>query len=108
MIHICYLISTLIRIGHNACGYGLPSGEDSQEGNGIQGISVNESMSIGDSSSLISTAANAMGLAANLVLPPPPPSYFTGYHLPEGHPCNSFTLPPPPSDPKRTGPRRKL
>ncbi|PPS01316.1 hypothetical protein GOBAR_AA19374 [Gossypium barbadense] len=39
------------------------------------------------------------------VMPPPPPSYFLGYTLPPGHPCNSFTLPPPPADKKRTGPR---
>lgn len=37
--------------------------------------------------------------------PPPPPSHFLGYTLPPGHPCNSFTLPPPPVDKKRTGPR---
>ncbi|CAI0468694.1 unnamed protein product [Linum tenue] len=40
-----------------------------------------------------------------LVLPPPSPSYFLGYSLPPGHPCNTFTLPPPPADKKRTGPR---
>ncbi|KAL4312243.1 hypothetical protein GQ457_01G042180 [Hibiscus cannabinus] len=39
------------------------------------------------------------------VLPPPPPSYFLGYTLPPGHPCNTFSLPPPPADKKRTGPR---
>ncbi|CAL5408809.1 unnamed protein product [Camellia sinensis] len=36
---------------------------------------------------------------------PPPPVYFTGYALPSGNPCESFTLPPPPADKKRTGPR---
>ncbi|KAB2082008.1 hypothetical protein ES319_A05G169400v1 [Gossypium barbadense] len=36
---------------------------------------------------------------------PPPPSYFLGYTLPAEHPCNTFTLPPPPADKKRTGPR---
>ncbi|KAK4589943.1 hypothetical protein RGQ29_020496 [Quercus rubra] len=41
----------------------------------------------------------------SLVLPPPPPAAFLGYTLPPGHPCNSFTLPPPPADKKRTGPR---
>ncbi|KAJ0017955.1 hypothetical protein Pint_10562 [Pistacia integerrima] len=41
----------------------------------------------------------------NRIFPPPPPSYFLGYTLPPGHPCNSFTLPPPPADKKRTGPR---
>lgn len=43
-----------------------------------------------------------------IVFPPPPPMHFLGYSLPQGHPCNSFTLPPPPADRKRTGPRRKL
>ncbi|EYU27976.1 hypothetical protein MIMGU_mgv1a0050831mg, partial [Erythranthe guttata] len=37
--------------------------------------------------------------------PPPAPVYFTGYTLPRGNPCESFTLPPPPADKKRTGPR---
>ncbi|KAJ4916749.1 hypothetical protein Rs2_02299 [Raphanus sativus] len=37
--------------------------------------------------------------------PPPPPIHFLGYTLPQGHPCHTFTLPPPPSDRKRTGPR---
>lgn len=44
----------------------------------------------------------------NRISPPPTPSYFLGYTLPPGHPCNSFTLPPPPADKKRTGPRRKF
>ncbi|KAK9065339.1 hypothetical protein SSX86_016722 [Deinandra increscens subsp. villosa] len=40
------------------------------------------------------------------VQPPlPPPVYFTGYTLPHGHPCETFTMPPPPADKKRTGPR---
>ncbi|KAK8575241.1 hypothetical protein V6N12_062917 [Hibiscus sabdariffa] len=39
------------------------------------------------------------------VMPPPPPSYFLGYTLPLGHPCNTFSLPPPPADKKKTGPR---
>ncbi|KAL4334621.1 hypothetical protein GQ457_07G029040 [Hibiscus cannabinus] len=37
--------------------------------------------------------------------PPPSPSYFLGYNLPPGHPCNTFSLPPPPADPKKSGPR---
>lgn len=40
--------------------------------------------------------------------PPPPPAYFAGYTLPSGNPCEGFTFPPPPADPKRTGPRRML
>ncbi|XP_061358648.1 probable hexosyltransferase MUCI70 [Gastrolobium bilobum] len=82
----------------------IGKGEDTPEVNTVQSISVNESMSIIDSPSEISMA-NAIGLTTNLALPPPPPSYFLGYHLPPGHPCNSFTLPPPPADKKRTGPR---
>ncbi|XP_016181519.1 uncharacterized protein LOC107623686 [Arachis ipaensis] len=77
---------------------------DSPEGNGASDISVKGSISMSDSPSTISTA-NIMGFATNLVLPPPPPSHFLGYTLPPGHPCNSFTLPPPPADPKRSGPR---
>ncbi|XP_039049651.1 uncharacterized protein LOC120190666 [Hibiscus syriacus] len=38
-------------------------------------------------------------------VPPPPPLYFLGYNLPPGHPCNNFSLPPPPADPKKSGPR---
>lgn len=44
----------------------------------------------------------------SLALPPPPHAVFLGYTLPPGHPCNLFTLPPPPADKKRTGPRRKF
>lgn len=73
----------------------------------MQSISVNDSMSINDSPAMISTAT-VVDLATNLVPPPSPPSYFLGYNLPSGHPCNSFTLPPPPADKKRTGPRRKF
>ncbi|RID66947.1 hypothetical protein BRARA_D02055 [Brassica rapa] len=42
--------------------------------------------------------------AAKVYRPRPPP-YFRGYTLPPNHPCNRFTLPPPPADKKRTGPR---
>ncbi|XP_057416527.1 probable hexosyltransferase MUCI70 [Lotus japonicus] len=79
-------------------------GEDSQDGNTVQSINVNDSVSMSNSPPEIS-AAKAMGLTTNLALSPPPPDYFLGYHLPIGHPCNSFTLPPPPADKKRTGPR---
>ncbi|KAL5150491.1 hypothetical protein HKD37_13G037128 [Glycine soja] len=78
--------------------------EDSQDGNTVSSINVNESVSASDSTSENSTT-NAMGLTKRSVLPPPPAGYFLGYHLPPGHPCNSFTLPPPPADKKRTGPR---
>ncbi|CAH1440133.1 unnamed protein product [Lactuca virosa] len=36
---------------------------------------------------------------------PPPPIYNTGYTLLPGNPCETFTLPPPPADKKRIGPR---
>ncbi|KAH0930273.1 hypothetical protein HID58_016000 [Brassica napus] len=42
--------------------------------------------------------------AAKVYRPRPPP-YFRGYTLSPDHPCNRFTLPPPPADKKRTGPR---
>ena len=87
--------------------FGLLSDEDSQEGNSVHNISVNGNMSIGVSPSLIA-GANIKGFTTISVLPPPPPSYFLGYTLPSGHPCNTFTLPPPPADKKRTGPRRKI
>ncbi|KAK7400582.1 hypothetical protein VNO78_11792 [Psophocarpus tetragonolobus] len=79
-------------------------GEVSQEGNTVGSINANGSVSTSYSPSGISTT-NAMGSIRKLVLPPPPVGYFLGYHLPPGHPCNSFTLPPPPADKKRTGPR---
>lgn len=43
--------------------------------------------------------------SANGASPPPAPANFLGYTLPPGNPCESFTLPPPPVDKKRTGPR---
>ncbi|KAL3011110.1 hypothetical protein AAZX31_07G181600 [Glycine max] len=79
-------------------------GEDSQDGNTVTNINVNESVSKSDST-FENSMTNAMGLTKRLVLLPPPTGYFLGYHLPPGHPCNSFTLPPPPADKKRTGPR---
>ncbi|KAI4368163.1 hypothetical protein MLD38_016750 [Melastoma candidum] len=52
------------------------------------------------------TSASIGRSDGNMVLvPPPPPEFFLGYTLPPGHPCNSFTLPPPPADKKKTGPR---
>ncbi|XP_052183743.1 probable hexosyltransferase MUCI70 [Diospyros lotus] len=57
---------------------------------------------------ILSTMWNHMGTNRSILQPPPPPAapaYFTGYSLPPGNPCESFTLPPPPADKKRTGPR---
>ncbi|CAN4084068.1 unnamed protein product [Withania somnifera] len=56
-----------------------------------------------------STEQNNVGQIALIRSPaPPPPAYFKGYTLPPGNPCEGFTLPPPPADKKRTGPRRKF
>ncbi|KAG8635378.1 probable hexosyltransferase MUCI70 [Manihot esculenta] len=98
-------------------------GEDSQEGDRVPNFSLNSTVPF-------SNPENQTRILEELPLPlpspspppppppppplpspppppPPPPSphYFTGYTLPPGHPCNSFTLPPPPADKKRTGPR---
>lgn len=52
---------------------------------------------------------NGVEVGAVFAPPPPPPPppliYFTGYTLPPGNPCEGFRMPPPPSDPKRNGPR---
>ena len=56
----------------------------------------------------ISASQYVNGGSESLAPPPPPPVYFTGYTLPPGNPCETFTLPPPPADKKRTGPRRKF
>ncbi|KAF3451472.1 hypothetical protein FNV43_RR07567 [Rhamnella rubrinervis] len=87
-------------------------GEDTQEGNHVQHIGMNDSVvlnypesSLTNGGQSFSSSLDTPGIISNLVLPPPPPSFFLGYTLPPGHPCNSFTLPPPPADKKRTGPR---
>lgn len=73
-------------------------GEDSQA-NPVHNIGINNTYEKQRNS------IHVMGVNSGLVLPPPPPAVFLGYTLPPGHPCNSFTLPPPPADKKRTGPR---
>ncbi|XP_057463714.1 probable hexosyltransferase MUCI70 isoform X2 [Actinidia eriantha] len=52
-----------------------------------------------------STMNNVGSNGSILQPPPPPPAFFMGYTLPPGNPCESFTLPPPPADKKRIGPR---
>lgn len=114
------------------------SGEDAQEGDQVPNLRLNDSLSINysesspiyreqtkkmynetsfnntESQNSIANSVEPMDKMVSVrpiestVFPPPPPSYFLGYTLPPGHPCNSFTLPPPPADKKRTGPRRKL
>ncbi|KAL6197162.1 hypothetical protein ACLB2K_032774 [Fragaria x ananassa] len=78
-------------------------GEDPQEGITHQNISLNNSVVIRNPESLAQTEKRSYNMS--LALPPPPPAFFLGYTLPPGHPCNIFTLPPPPADKKRTGPR---
>lgn len=84
-------------------------GEDTQEsGNHVENISLNESMPLNypeESNNSTTSSPSLGGMVPSLALPPPPPAVFLGYSLPPGHPCNSFTLPPPPADKKRTGPR---
>ena len=69
------------------------SGGDSQ-----QQINKRQNNNVNDSTASITR---------DIALPSPPPSQFLVYTLPPGHPCNSFILPPPPADKKRSGPRRK-
>ncbi|PHT35777.1 hypothetical protein CQW23_23477 [Capsicum baccatum] len=58
-----------------------------------------------NSTNIESVERTNVGQSASTVQPPPPPVYFKGYTLPPGNPCEGFTLPPPPADKKRTGPR---
>nr|DAD22878.1 TPA_asm: hypothetical protein HUJ06_024341 [Nelumbo nucifera] len=55
-----------------------------------------------DASSLSKTVVSRIG--ANRLKPPLPP-VIMGTALLPSHPCEKFTLPPPPADKKRTGPR---
>ncbi|KAK6149917.1 hypothetical protein DH2020_017442 [Rehmannia glutinosa] len=72
----------------------IQSGPISQEKN------MNETFS-----SLVKEVVGSANATLPPPTPPPPPAFFTGYKLPPGNPCESFTLPPPPADKKRTGPR---
>ncbi|XP_010549320.1 PREDICTED: uncharacterized protein LOC104820544 [Tarenaya hassleriana] len=81
-------------------------GEDAQEVQGPQSLQLNGNSTVNDLDSQQSSYNRNLSSVVDIsVFPPPPPSYFLGYTLPQGHPCNSFTLPPPPADKKRTGPR---
>ncbi|XP_019162259.1 PREDICTED: uncharacterized protein LOC109158820 [Ipomoea nil] len=85
-------------------------GEDSQ-GPGIPNININntirnrEFFKEPEQKNSLSPKRNSIGGIAAAGQPPLPPVYFTGYTLPPGNPCEGFTLPPPPADKKRTGPR---
>ncbi|KAM1592966.1 hypothetical protein FF2_036407 [Malus domestica] len=80
-------------------------GEDGQDVVNVGNISVNNSIPLSFSESSRQHGAQSINMTFPLALPPPPPAVFLGYTLPPGHPCNTFTLPPPPADKKRTGPR---
>ncbi|GER36462.1 hypothetical protein STAS_12798 [Striga asiatica] len=70
------------------------TGPVSQEKNTSEDISTQDKDLVGGVNATLSP-----------LTPPPSPTYFTGYKLPPGNPCEHFTLPPPPADKKRTGPR---
>ncbi|XVE88056.1 hypothetical protein DITRI_Ditri19aG0037700 [Diplodiscus trichospermus] len=88
-------------------------GEDQE----IDNPKVNDSLRLNNSGSLLINELQSIRIdnwtslpvsvdgTETRAMPPPPPSYFLGYTLPAGHPCNTFTLPPPPADKKRSGPR---
>ncbi|XP_010540448.1 PREDICTED: uncharacterized protein LOC104814215 [Tarenaya hassleriana] len=82
-------------------------GEDAREVQGPSSLQLNViNSTVNDpDTQKISYNRNLSSSIDISVYPPPPPPYFLGYTLPQGHPCNSFTLPPPPADKKRTGPR---
>uniref|UniRef100_A0A5B7AR64 TOD1/MUCI70 glycosyltransferase-like domain-containing protein n=1 Tax=Davidia involucrata TaxID=16924 RepID=A0A5B7AR64_DAVIN len=93
-------------------------GEETREGDRIESIRLNDSLPLNypessptygeqDNDKDIISSSLKVGRNESIALlpPPPPPTYFTGYTLPPGNPCESFTLPPPPADKKRTGPR---
>lgn len=54
-----------------------------------------------DNSSLLPSIVPVIGQNKSQILPP----YVNAPAFPLGHPCEKFTLPPPPADKKRTGPR---
>lgn len=97
-----------------------PEGIDTRHTRHIQNIRPNDSMASGYSESSInygvqnnkmdnnSTLQSVMSISGENKVQPPPPSVVIGKALPPGHPCEKFTLPPPPADKKRTGPRRKF
>ncbi|KAL0442756.1 UNVERIFIED_CONTAM: hypothetical protein Slati_1998300 [Sesamum latifolium] len=88
----------------------LGKGEDALE-TIVQNINIQSGSIPGqkNTSETFSYQVRELEGSANATLAPPPPpappAFFTGYTLPPGNPCESFTLPPPPADKKRTGPR---
>lgn len=92
-------------------------GEDEQEGIRIQSMGFNDTSDLNHPEYSPPNVDQVIHMESNssiqnnegrvIAQSPPPPAYFSGYTLPPGNPCESFTLPPPPADKKRTGPRRK-
>nr|GLL28858.1 uncharacterized protein LOC109165107 isoform X1 [Ipomoea trifida] len=93
----------------------VDKGEDAR-GPEIPTISINATMKDRENSiepeeknyihkTLLAKPNSNRGIASTDQPPPRPRVYFTGYTLPPGNPCEGFTLPPPPADKKRTGPR---
>uniref|UniRef100_A0A7N0RF34 TOD1/MUCI70 glycosyltransferase-like domain-containing protein n=1 Tax=Kalanchoe fedtschenkoi TaxID=63787 RepID=A0A7N0RF34_KALFE len=84
-------------------------GEDSQEG--LQNYRFNRSTTLDSSPIYIQPVSEKENIASSInvsvdkVFNASPPPLFLGYKLPPGHLCETFTLPPPPADKKRTGPR---
>ncbi|CAM8893644.1 unnamed protein product [Rhodiola kirilowii] len=84
--------------------------EDSQEG--LQNYRLNGSMEFGSPPIYIQPVSEKENISSSInilvskeIVNATPPPMFLGYKLPPGHLCETFTLPPPPADKKRTGPR---
>ncbi|XP_059670863.1 probable hexosyltransferase MUCI70 isoform X2 [Cornus florida] len=91
----------------------VDKGEETREGDNILDISLIDSLGLsypeflplyGEQDNVNFSTVHSVG-SESIDWPPTPPVFFTGYTLPPGNPCESFTLPPPPADKKRTGPR---
>lgn len=78
---------------------------EAQESNPSIGNRLFREVGQKDNSTTIESVERTNAGQSALTIQPPPPVYFKGYTLPPGNPCESFTLPPPPADKKRTGPR---
>lgn len=99
---------TLIEKGNNLSNFGLFLGEDAQVGERIQKIGSGNTSNLVYPKYTDSASSLLSHLGKIIATSPPPPAYFTGYTLRPGNPCENFTLPPPPADKKKTGPRRKF
>ncbi|CAL9216528.1 unnamed protein product [Arabidopsis halleri] len=101
---LLFLISAVVflrvlYVGKGEDGQGPPS----LHFNGTSGVNYSNMLQTNEEQNM--NIGNISFKAKEVIVFPPPPIHFLGYSLPQGHPCNSFTLPPPPADRKRTGPR---